>query len=294
MVSDSKVITVATSMTGIAQMAANKVAAVYSGNAKNLVKTGDFSIRTQAGAKMEIKSAVFSDDATQVFLTTYNQLKDGAIYTVTDGQSTYDFTASVGRPVSLRVVTTEVTVGKETPIEYEILDANGIDVKTAYPGDITYTERITNGYRTKDNKIYMTGVGDTGTVTLSYKCASDPNLVLTGSGTFVCKAASVSNNTNLTLTSSEAVPNYSASNYKDNHNVASGSNYYVHFRALDTDNTEMKYDSIKFESSDPDTLLVNPGRTMLLMQQQSRQVPQILSLPQPMQSRNTLMYTRLR
>ena len=38
-VSDSKVITVATSMTGIAQMAANKVAAVYSGNAKNLVKT---------------------------------------------------------------------------------------------------------------------------------------------------------------------------------------------------------------------------------------------------------------
>lgn len=259
-VSDSKVITVATSMTGIAQMAANKVAAVYSGNAKNLVKTGDFSIRTQAGAKMEIKSAVFSDDGTQVFLTTYNQLKDGAIYTVTDGQSTYDFTASVGRPVSLRVVTTEVTVGKETPIEYEILDANGIDVKTAYPGDITYTERITNGYRTKDNKIYMTGVGDTGTVTLTYKCASDPNLVLTGSGTFVCKAASVSNNTNLTLTSSEAVPNYSASNYKDNHNVASGSNYYVHFRALDTDNTEMKYDSIKFESSDPDTLLVNPGK----------------------------------
>ena len=39
-----------------------------------------------------------------------------------------------------------------------------------------------------------------------------------------------------------------------------GSNYYVHFRALDTDNTEMKYDSIKFESSDPDTLLVNPGK----------------------------------
>ena len=106
----------------------------------------------------------------------------------------------------------------------------------------------------------MTRVGDTGTVTLTYKCASDPNLVLTGSGTFVCKAASVSNNTNLTLTSSEAVPNYSASSYKDNHNVASGSNYYVHFRALDTDNTEMKYDSIKFESSDPDTLLVNPGK----------------------------------
>jgi len=98
------------------------------GGLLSALKTGDFSIRTQAGAKMEIKSAVFSDDGTQVFLTTYNQLKDGATYTVTDGQSTYDFTASVGRPVSLRVVTTEVTVGKERPIEYEILDANGIEI----------------------------------------------------------------------------------------------------------------------------------------------------------------------
>lgn len=67
-VSDSKVITVATSMTGIAQMAANKVAAVYSGNAKNLVKTGDFSIRTQAGAKMKSSRLYFPMTEHRYFL----------------------------------------------------------------------------------------------------------------------------------------------------------------------------------------------------------------------------------
>ena len=72
---------------------------------------------------------LFSDDGTQVFLTTYNQLKDGATYTVTDGQSTYDFTASVGRPVSLRVVTTEVTVGKYSRLDFHLCTCLGPDRK---------------------------------------------------------------------------------------------------------------------------------------------------------------------
>ena len=257
---DSKTVTVVTSMTGVAQTAANKIVAVYSGNAKNLVKKENFTIRNSAGAKIEVKDAEFSSDGTQVTLTTYDLLKDRMSYTITDGQASNVFTASVGRPVMLRVLTTEVTVGKETPIEYVLSDENGVDVQAAYPGEYTYTEKITNGYRTKDNKIYMTSVGDTGTVTIEYKSSTDPTLMLTGTGTFVCVAANTSGETNLTLTATEAVPNYGAFDYKDNRNVASGSNYYVHFRALDTDGTEIKYDSVKFESSDPDTLVVNQGK----------------------------------
>lgn len=260
LVSDSKTVTVITSMTGAAQTTANKVVAVYSGNAKNLVKKTDFTIRNSAGAKNEVKSMEFSDDGTQVTLTTYDLLKDGTTYTVSDGTSSYDVKASVGKPVALKILTTKVIVGKETPIEYALCDANGIDVQAAYPGEITYAEKITNGYRTKDNKLYMTTVGDTGTITLTYKCSSDPTLTFTTTGTVVCVAANTSASTNLTLTDSENTPNYSAAGYKDNHKAASGSNYYVHFRALDTDNSEIKYDSIKFESSDPDTLVINQGK----------------------------------
>lgn len=258
--SDSKTVTVVTSMTGVAQTAANKFVAVYSGNAKNLVKKTDFTVRNAAGAKNEIKAMEISDDGTQITLTTYDLLKDGTVYTVSDGQSSYEIKASVGKPVALKILTTKVIVGKETPIVYALCDANGIDVQMAYPGEVTYAEKITNGYRTKDNKIYMTTVGDTGTITLTYKCSSDPTLTFTTTGTVVCEAASTSASTNLTLTDSEATPNYSAAGYTDNHKAASGSNYYVHFRALDTDDSEIKYDSVKFESSDPDTLVINQGK----------------------------------
>lgn len=258
--SDSKTVTVVTSMTGVVQTAANKFVAVYSGNAKDLVKKTDFTIRNASGVKNEIKSMEISDDGTQVTLTTYDLLKDKVSYTISDGNSSYDVTASVGKPVALKILTTQVIVGKETPIVYALCDVNGIDVQAAYPGEITYAEKITNGYRTKENKLYMTSVGDTGTITLTYKCTSDPTLTFTTTGTVVCVAANTSASTNLTLTDSETTPNYSAAGYKDNHNAASGSNYYVHFRALDTDDSEIQYDSIKFESSDPDTLVINQGK----------------------------------
>lgn len=257
---DHMTVIVAVSMTGIVQTAANTVVLQYSGDAKNVVSKDNFMIRNAAGVKMEIKDAEFSGDGTQVTLTTYNLFKDHAVYHVTDGQTTYDMTASVGKPVSLKVLTEQVTVEKETPVEYALYDANGIDVKAAYPGKITYAENITNGYRTRDDKIYMTSVGSTGMITLTYSCTADPNLVLSGTGNFVCVAANISENTNLTLTKTAADPDYRAAGYKDNRSVASGSNYYAHFRALDTDNSEIKYESIKFESSDPDTLIVNNGQ----------------------------------
>ncbi|MDY4892990.1 MAG: hypothetical protein SO130_06240 [Agathobacter sp.] len=253
-------ITVGTSMTGVKQTAANKVVACYSGNAKELVKKGNFTVRNAAGARVEVKAADFSSDGTEVTLTTYDLFNDGASYSVTDGQMNYDFTASVGKPVSLKILTTQVTVGRETPIEYALYDANNVDVQAAYPGEITYSEKITNGYRTKDNKIYMTEEGTTGVITITYRCKDKTIPELTDTATIVCVAANTASNTNLTLTAGETTPNYAAVDYKDNRSAASGSNYYVHFRALDTDGSEIKYDSVKFESSDPDVLVINNGK----------------------------------
>lgn len=257
---DSTSITVSTAMTGVEQTAANKVVACYSGNAKNLVKKENFTIHNAAGAKIEVKGADFSADGTEVTLTTYDLLNDGTAYTVSDGQMTYTFTASVGKPVELKILTTQVTVGKETPIVYALYDVNGVDVQAAYPGEITYSEKITNGYRTKDNKIYMTEEGTTGVLNMTYKSTDKSIPELSDTATIICVAASAASNTNLTLTTSETAPNYAAADYADRRTAASGSNYYVHFRALDADGAEVKYDSVKFESSDPDVLLINNGK----------------------------------
>ena len=249
-------VTVKTTMVEAKQTAADTIVAVYSGNAKNTVDKKNLKITTSTGANIVIKKISFSNDGREAAMTTSSLLKDGAIYTVTDGVSSYDVIARVGTPERAAILNSTVTVNKATPIEYALYDADGIDVKAAYKGTVAYDYNITNGYLTKNNEIFMTSIGTTGTVSMTYTL-DDKSNVLKVTATVTCVAASTSNDTNFTFTESAAKPNYDANGYKDERSVASGSTYYVHFRALDEDKTEIPYDTVTFESNDPDTLLLN-------------------------------------
>ena len=257
---DSMDVTVKTTMIEAKQTAADALVAVYSGNVRNTLDTKTLKITNSADANIVIKKISFSNDGKEVTMMTSSPLKDGAIYTVTDGVSSYDVIAHVGTPVRMEILNSQVTVNKATPIEYAIYDADGINVKAAYPGDVVTDDtatKITNGYITKDFEIYMTSVGATGTIKLDYTSKENKKLVLSATTTVTCVAASTSNDTNFTFTESTAKPNYDAAGYKDDRSVAAGSNYYLHFRALDEDKSEIPYDSVTYESSDPDTLLLN-------------------------------------
>ncbi|MCM1283297.1 MAG: hypothetical protein NC242_06645 [Roseburia sp.] len=257
--SDSASVTVSTTLLEARQVAADKVVAVYSGNARELVNADSFTVKSTAGVKEPVKDIAFSKDGKEVTLTIYSVFKNGGAYTLTDGTMTREFTTKVGRPALMKVLTTEATVNKNTVIEYGIYDADGIEVSAAYPGTIRYSQpQIINGNLIQEqNQIFMTNIGDTGTFTMTYTCQSDPTLILTAYARIICVAASTSDDTYFTLTTTDAVPDYKAATYADNRKVASGGNYFIHFCALDTDKTELKYDSVKYESSDPDTLMIN-------------------------------------
>lgn len=252
-----KTIKVGMTMTDAKQTAVKKIVAEYSSSAKNVVTKDSFQVKNAAGAKNEVKSIEFSADGKEVTLNLYANLKDENEYIVTDGKMSYNFTAHIGQPVSLKILTTQVTAERETPIVYALYDSYGIDVLDAYPGTVEYDCKITNGYLTDQNKIFMKTVGDTGIINLTYTNKEDSKLVLKDTATVVCVVANAAEDTNFTLTTSEKAPDYGVASYKDNHKVASGSNYYAHFRALDEDKNEIKYDTVSFESSDPDTLLIN-------------------------------------
>ena len=257
--SNSMNVQVQNTMIEAKQTAADALVAVYSSNAKNTLDTKKLKITNAAGANIVIKKVAFSADGTEISMQTSSLLIDNATYQVTDGVSRYNVTAHVGMPEKMEILTSKITVNKDTPIEYALYDAYGIDVKAAYPGTVTSDEKVTvikNGY-VKDLKIYMNTVGQTGIVKLDYTSTENKNLILTATTTVTCVAASTSPDTNLTFTESATKPNYDAASYKDDRSIASGSNYYVHFRALDEDKAEIKYDSVKFESTDPDTLIIN-------------------------------------
>lgn len=252
-----KTIKVGMTMTDAKQTAVKKIVAEYSSSAKNVVTKDSFQVKNAAGAKNDVKSIEFSADGKEVTLNLYENLKDEKEYIVTDGKMSYNFTAHIGQPVSLKILTTQVTAERETPIVYALYDSYGIDVLDAYPGTVEYDCKITNGYLTDQNKIFMKTVGDTGIINLTYTNKEDSKLVLKDTATVVCVVANAAEDTNFTLTTSEKAPDYGVASYKDNHKVASDSNYYAHFRALDEDKNEIKYDTVSFESSDPDTLLIN-------------------------------------
>ena len=155
------------------------------------------------GERSEVKSIEFSTDGKEVTLNLYANLKDEKEYMVTDGKMSYNFTAHIGQPVSLKILTTQVTAERETPIVYALYDSYGIDVLDAYPGTVEYDYKITNGYLTDQNKIFMKKVGDTGIINLTYTNKDDNKLVFKDTATVVCVAANAAEDTNLTLTTSE-------------------------------------------------------------------------------------------
>ena len=256
--SASVAVEVADYMVSCKQTAANKLEVTYSGDVRNAVELGQFTIRNAAGASILAKNLAFSSDGKTAILTTYSNFLDATSYSVSDGTTSLNFTASVGLPVRLEVLTKQVTVNKETPIEYAIYDSKGIDVTDVYAGKVEYDANdgnVNDGY-VKDLKLYMTTVGKQATIKLTYTSKADSNLKLTNTGVITCVAASTSTDTNFTLTESAAVPDYTASSYSDNRKVSIGKTYYAHFRALDEDKTPIQYTDIKYECSDPDTLII--------------------------------------
>lgn len=200
--SNSMTVQVQNTMIEAKQTAADALVAVYSSNAKNTLDTKKLKITNAAGANIVIKKVTFSADGKEATLMTSSLLKDGAIYTVTDDVSSYDVIARVGTPVQAKILNSTVTVKKETPIEYALYDADGIDVKAAYKGTTAFEGNITNGYITNDDKIYMTTIGNTGTISMTYT-SDDKTIVLKAEATVSCVAASTSNDTSFTFTESE-------------------------------------------------------------------------------------------
>ena len=250
---------VADYMVSAKQTASDKIEISYSGDVRAAVEAGDFSVKSTAGAGMVVKNAAFAEDGKTVTLTMYSNFKDGVSYTVGDRVKTLDFKASVGTPVELKILTEKATVGKETAIEYALYDINKIDVTSAYPGTVEYSAEVTNGYLNDANKLYMTTPGKTATVTLKYAGMTDNALKLEATSVITCVAAQTSGETNFTLTNTMSEPDYTAGTYKDVRKISIGNTYYAHFRALDTDRSEIKYSSVTYESSDPDTLIITPA-----------------------------------
>ncbi len=243
----------------VSQRAVNGIQVTFNTEVASRYKETDFSI-TSGGSSMLIKRIRFLEDARTVYITTASDFANMRNYTVSCAGSEREFTASVGKPVALSITTSSAQVEKFTTIKYVLLDANGIDVTAieAPNGTMAYSGNVNNGYLDPQTKrLYMTAVGNIATVELNYT-SKDGTIHLTDSKTIICvpQKAEEPALAHFTITASEQEPSYKEDDVRS---IAIGSKMYAHFQGLDEDEDVITYDSVTYESTNPESLIISPN-----------------------------------
>ncbi len=241
----------------VTQTALNGIHVTFNSEIASRYKETDFTIRSGETSVL-VKKVEFLEDGKTAYITTAVNFADNRTYTVSCPGSSKEFTASAGKPAALSITTHTAQAGKFTPIKYVLLDANGIDVTdiAAKEGTVSYSANINNGYLDQQSKrLYMTTVGNIGSVTLVYTSA-DGSIQLKDDKTILCvePTAEEPAESRFTLTESEQEPSYME---EDVRTIAVGDTKYAHFLGLDEDDSAITYDSVTFESSDPEKLIIS-------------------------------------
>lgn len=253
-------VTVGVAMSALKQVGANQFRATFNSDVSKIVKADDFTIAATNGTStIAAKEVEFSSTGKVVTVTNYSNFKDGTSYTITYGNTSKAFVASVGPVESAKILTETVQAGKAAKLSYALYDENGIDVKAAASGKVEFTGDIINGYFTENkDELFMTTAGKTAEITLTY--TEDGKDTIKAVQTIRCveAAATEAKNTDFTITTSSGDPDYSAKDYKAVTTIAVGDETsYAHFRALDEDKNVITYDSVKYTSSNDGILIVD-------------------------------------
>lgn len=255
---DIKTVTVGTSLLSVKQIAANQFTATFNMDVKNIVKTTDFSILASAGTSTLLaKSIKFSKDGKTAIITTHTNFKDDTVYTITYGSVAKTLTASVGEVEDIKILTTAVQANKATALDYALYDENGIDVKAAVNGTVSYDGEIPNGYITSDNQLFMTKEGKEATITLTYTTSDGTKFTTTQKVSCVASSVDEADSYKFTLTNSAVEPDFKASDFKANTTISIDDTAYAHFSAFNEDGKEITYDKIVYSSGNDEILIIN-------------------------------------
>lgn len=253
---------VGTALSSVTQTAVNEFNAVFKSDVSKKITVDSFTIKESNGlATVLPKSVSFSKDGKTVTVTTHTNFKNNTSYTVTCGNAAKSFVASAGEVTRIAILTETAPANIPTPIKYALYDANGIDVSTMAKGTVDFSASLTNGYLTENNELFLTTVGKGGTVTATY---TEGTGKFTATKTIICKEAeaSAAASNDFTITDSNMMPDFTASDYKANTSIAIGDTGYAHFRALDDNKNVINYTNITYASSDDNTLIVEANGKM--------------------------------
>ena len=180
----------------VKQTASNAFNVTFNKDASKDVTKDNLTVKTTDGTtELSVKSVEFSADGLSAAVTVFGTLVDAKEYAVATGDASKTFTASVGEVASVVIKTASAEMNTATKIEFELRDANGIDVTPSVALDTHCIVAVEGTYstaeiaRASEAKITMTKVGDVAKVTITYNANKTGAEDVVGSQEITCVAA---------------------------------------------------------------------------------------------------------
>ena len=252
-------------LSGVTQTASNAFTAAFTADASKTFTKDDFKVAAADGSvELAVKSVEFSADGKTAAVTLFGNFTNATAYKITCKDKVVDLTAKIGAVARIAIETASAEQNVETPINFRLFDADGIDVTPGVPVDTTCYVTVTGDYSAFNNakpsaaKITMNEVGKTAEVTVKYNSNAAGAQDVTATQTITCVDAKAVQGTKLfasTTNTNTYAGNGCAKFYlglsdsevKVGANGATNPN--VYFCAKDASGDVISYDTYEVESS---------------------------------------------
>ena len=191
-------------LSAVAQTASNAFTATFSADASKTYTKDDIAVAAADGSNvLAVKSVEYSQDGLSAKVTVFGNFVNGTAYKVTCKNTTLDMTAKVGAVARVAIDTASAEKNVETPIEFKLFDADGIDVTPSVSVDTTCFVTVTGSYSAIDTSkaskstITMSTVKDEAEVTVTYNSNENGAQDVTATQKVTCVDAKVVNGNKL-------------------------------------------------------------------------------------------------
>lgn len=272
-------------MASVKQTASNAFTAEFTADASKTITKDDIKVVAADGSsELAVKSVEFSADGKSATVTVFGNFVNATVYTVSCKDAKVELAAKVGAVAKVYIGTATAQQNIETPIEFTLFDADGIDVTPSVSLDTTCYVTITGDYsaakldKASKASITMNTVGAKADVTVTYNSNVSGATDVTGTQTVECVDTKVTQGAKLFATKANAPGNDVNANSNcakfylglSDANVTlpvgtrlstASTPKAVYFCAKDTKGDVISYDSYEVESSNDDvaSATVNNG-----------------------------------
>lgn len=241
-----------------------------SANTKDAYKISATSGTQEVG----VKTVTYSEDGKSALIETYTYLTDKMTYSVSCGELSGSFTASVGEVATITISTMEAQQNVKTPIVFTLFDANGIDVTPSTSVDSTCVITLSGTYVTAEKdqpskaSVTMGTIGDKVDVTITYNkgtagfeaIAAKQTITCVAPGQTLGNAVFTTATGSLVNNKSECAKFYLGLSDKIVAVAENKTNDDVYFCAKDDSGAVISYDKYDVDSSNDDVATVTVSR----------------------------------